>query len=240
MLAGIRFVLVRGWSAILAAASFALLPTYTVLPLWSIACIAAAIIAAGLIVERRQYPKERLRQLAVELIRQEKVFLNRFIPLTGSEVTFCIFHVARTLPSVTSTKELKTYLTGWYNVMENHTQNVMKDWLVREIEWLERIFPRSVNSKFLSDAFNKFLSFASRYEYCVGTVAREIERAKEDSAPNELDVQVFNNLKAEYESFRTEYDGFVHEFRIFSARLCSEFEETWQDGRIKTAKVLRV
>jgi len=240
VLAGIRFVLAHGWSAILAAAIFALLPTYTALPFWSIACMAAAIIATGLIIERRQYPKERLRQLAVELIRQEKVFLNRFIPLTGSEMTFCIFHIARMLPSVTSTRELKSRFTGWYKVMEDYTQNVMKDWLVREIEWLERIFPQSVNSKLLSDAFDKFLIFASRYEYCIEAVAREIERANEDSAPNELDVQMFNNLKAEYESFRTEYDGFVQGFRIFSARLCSEFGETWQDGRIKTAKVLKV
>lgn len=240
MLAGIRFVLLHGWSAILATASFSLLQTYTTLPLWGIACIAAVLIAAGLIVEKRRYPKERLRQLAVELIRQEKAFLNRFIPLSESEATFCIFHVARTLPSVTSSKELQARFRGWYDVMHSHTQNVMRDWLVREIEWLERTFERSADSKLLSDAFNKFLSFASRYEYSIETVAREIERAKEDSEPNDLDAKTFDSLKAEYESFRTEYDGFVHGFRIFSATLCNGLGETWQDGRIKTAKVLKV
>ncbi len=44
MLAGIRFVLLHGWSAILATASFPLLQTYTALPLWGIACMAAAMI----------------------------------------------------------------------------------------------------------------------------------------------------------------------------------------------------
>ena len=240
MLTGIRFVLLHGWSAILATASFPLLQTYTALPLWGIAFIAAAMITVGLVVERRRYPRERLRQSAVELIRQEKTFLDRFIPLSESEATFCIFHVAGTLPSVTSSKELQVRFSGWYDVMHSHTQNVMRDWLVREIEWLERTFERSVDSKLLSDAFNKFLSFASRYEYCIEAVAREIERAKKDSEPNDLDLKTFDNLKAEYESFRTEYDGFVHGFRIFSATLCNELGETWQDGRIKTAKVLKV
>lgn len=240
MLAGIRFVFLHGWSAILATASFPLLQTYTALPLWGIACIAAAVIATGLIVERRRYPKERLRQLAVELIRQEKAFLDRFIPLSESEATFCIFHIARILPSVTSSKELQTRFRGWYDVMHSHTQNVIRDWLVREIGWLEHTFKHSVDSRLLSDAFNKFLSFASRYEYCIEAVAREIERAKEDSEPNDLDVKTFESLKAEYESFRTEYDGFIHGFRIFSATLCGELGETWQDGRIKTAKVLKV
>ena len=85
-----------------------------------------------------------------------------------------------------------------------------------------------------------FPSFTSRYEYCIEAVAREIERAKEDSEPNALDIKTFDSLKAEYESFRTEYDGFVHGFRIFSATLCSELKEAWQDGRIKTAKVLKL
>ena len=111
---------------------------------------------------------------------------------------------------------------------------------MREIEWLEHTFSRSVSSRLLSDAFNKFLSFASRYEYCIEAVAREIQRAKKESEPNALDAKTCDSLKAEYESFRTEYDGFVHGFRIFSARLCSELGETWQDGRIKTAKVLKV
>lgn len=112
--------------------------------------------------------------------------------------------------------------------------------MVREIEWLEHTFKHSVDSRLLSDAFNKFLSFTSRYEYCIEAVAREIERAKEDSEANDLDVKTFESLKAEYESFRTEYDGFIHGFRIFSVTLCSELGVTWQDGRIKTAKVLKV
>lgn len=240
MLAVIRFILVRGWSAILATAAFPLLGTYTALPLWGIACIAALIIGAGLIVERIRYPKERLKQFASELIRQEKVFLDRFIPLSESEATFCIFHVSRTLPSVTSSKELQTRFSGWYEVMHSHTQNIMRDWLVREIEWLKRAFEQSVDPKLLSNAFDKFLSFASRYEYCIEAIVREIERAKKDSEPNALDVKTFDRLKAEYESFRTEYDGFVHGFRIYSATLCSELKEDWQDGRIKTAKVLEL
>ncbi len=240
MLAGIRFVLLHGWSAILATASFPLLQTYTELPLWGIACIAAAMIAAGLVIEKRRYPREKLRQLAIELIRQEKTFLDRFIPLSESEATFCIFHVARTLPSVTSTKELQVRFSGWCDVMRSHTQNVMRDWLVREIEWLKRTVERPVDSKLLSDAFGKFISFASRYDYCIEAVAGEIERAEKYSEPNALDLKTFNNLKAEYESFRTEYDGFVHSFRIFSATLYNELGETWQDGRIKTAKVLKV
>ena len=61
MLAGIRFGLFRGWSAILAAATFPVLQTYTALPLWGIACIAALMIAGGLVVERRRYPRERLK-----------------------------------------------------------------------------------------------------------------------------------------------------------------------------------
>ena len=226
--------------AILATAAFPLLQTYTTRRLWSIACVAALIIGAGLIVERTRYPKERLKQLASELIRQEKTFLERFIPLSESEATFCIFHVARTLPSVTSSEELQTRFRGWYEVMHGHTQNIMRDWLVREIEWLEHTFERSSTSKLLSDALNKFLSFASRYEHCVDSVAQEIERAKEDSEPTALDSKTFDRLKAEYESFRTEYDGFVHGFRIFSATLCSELKEAWQDGRIKTAKVLKL
>lgn len=240
MLAATRFVLLRGWSAILAAAAFPLLQAYTTLPLWGIACIAALIIGAGLVVERTRYPKERLKQLASELIRQEKTFLDRFIPLSESEATFCIFHVARTLPSTTSSRELQTRFNGWYEVMRGHTQNTMRDWLVREIEWLERTFERSPTSELLSDAFNKFLSFVSRYEHCIDSVATEIERAKKDSEPTALDSKTFDRLKAEYESFRTEYDGFVHGFRIFSATLCTELKETWQDGRIKTARVLKL
>ena len=117
MLATIRFILVHGWSAILATAAFPLLQTFTALPLWGIACIAVLIIGAGLIVERTRYPKERLKQFASELIRQEKAFLDRFIPLSESEATFCIFHVARVLPSVTSSKELQTRFRGWYDVI---------------------------------------------------------------------------------------------------------------------------
>jgi len=198
------------------------------------------MIASGLVVEKRRYPGERVRQLAGELIRQEKTFLDRFIPLSQSQATFCIFFVARALPSVTSDKDLKTRFTGWYDAIGSHTQNVMRDWLAREIEWLEHTFSQSVSSRLLCDAFSKFLSFASRYENCIEAVAREIERAKNESEPGTLDVKSFNRLKAAYEGFRTEYDGFVHGFRTFSARLCSELGETWQDDRIKTAEVLTV
>lgn len=99
---------------------------------------------------------------------------------------------------------------------------------------------KSPSSKLLSDAFNKCLSFVSRYEHRIDGAAREIERAKKDSDPTTLDSQTFDNLRAEYESFRTEYDGFVHGFRIFAGALCSELKETWQDGRLKTAKVLKL
>ena len=238
----VRFVFLQGWGALLIVFLSVFAVTHD-LPLFVVLPAAVAILAVDLMTKRilssRQFAKERLQQLGKDLIRQENTFLARFLPLSSSEATFSIFHVARQLPSVTSRKELQAAFTAWHDAMTSISQNVMRDWLGREIQWLEKAVKQAPDPGLLSDAFAKFLSFVSRYHQCIEKAAHEIERAEKDSEEHELDKKMLTTLKTEYEAFRTEYDGFVHGFRIFAARLSEQLNETWQDGRIKTAEVLK-
>lgn len=126
---GIKFIIARGWSAIVATAASILLISYTRLPIWAIVTVVIIIIGVGLWMERQRHSKERIKELANDLARQQSYFLETFLPLSDSEARYSLFHMIRLLPAlVTDNASIKLMI---YDKIKTHlpsAQNFRPTW----------------------------------------------------------------------------------------------------------------